>query len=97
MRRSQAEKDELETRNIWILYKLHLSLTNASILGFGFYSESKLPSLNKVFICKVYVLLQSSRFWDIFQAELSNKSPYGASIDGMELQLSELQELDQEA
>ena len=43
------------------------------------------------------MLSQLRQFWDTFQIELANKNFYKASIDGMSLGLSELQESDLEA
>ena len=43
------------------------------------------------------MLLQLRQFWDTFQAELADENTYKASIAGMRLRLSELQESDPEA
>ena len=52
--------------------------------------------LHKVFICETYVLPQLRQFWDTFRAELADENFYKASIGGMSLRLSELQESDPE-
>ena len=43
------------------------------------------------------MLPQLRQFWDTFQAELADENTYKASIGGMRLRLSELQESDLEA
>ena len=43
------------------------------------------------------MLPQLRQFWDMFQTELADENPYKASIGGMRLRLSELQESDEEA
>ena len=42
------------------------------------------------------MLPQLRQFWDTFQAELADENLYKASIGGMRLRLSELQESDPE-
>ena len=43
------------------------------------------------------MLPQLRQFWDMFQAKLADKNPYKASIGGIRLRLSELQESNPEA
>lgn len=43
------------------------------------------------------MLPQLHQFWETFQTELADESPYKASIGAMSLRLAELQELDEEA
>ena len=93
--RNQAKKDELQTENTRILYKLRSSLTNASFSGLS--TSAKLLSLPLVFICGTHVLPQLRQFWNTFQAKLGAEGPYQVSIGAMRLRLSELEESDDEA
>ena len=43
------------------------------------------------------MLPQLRQFWDTFRTELADENPYKASIGGMRLKLSELQESDEKA
>ncbi len=43
------------------------------------------------------ILAQLYQFWDIFWSELATKDPYTASIGGMKMRLSELQDDNKEA
>ena len=93
--RNQVKEDELQTENTWILHKLQSSLTNASLSSLN--NSVELSPLHQVLICGIHVLSQLRQFWDTFQAELANENSYKASIGGMRLRLSELQESDPEA
>ena len=93
--RNQAEKDKLQIENTRILHKLQSSLTNASLSSLS--TSVELSPLHQVLICGTHVLPQLRQFWDTFQAKLANENFYKASIGGMRLRLSELQESDPEA
>ena len=93
--RNQAEEDELRTENTRILHKLQSSLTNASLSSLS--TSVELSPLHRVLICGTHVLPQLYQFWDTFRAELADENPYKASIGGMRLRLSELQESNPEA
>ncbi len=56
-----------------------------------------LSPLHQVLICKRVVLLQLYQFWDTISSKLADKNPYTASIGGMRMKLSELQDDDKEA
>ena len=53
--------------------------------------------LYQVLICGIYILSQLQKFWTDIQAKLADKHLYKASIGGMRLRLSKLQESDPEA
>ena len=53
--------------------------------------------LHQVLVYGTYVLPQLCQFWDMFQAKPADKNPYKASIGGMSLRLSKLQESNSEA
>ena len=76
---------------------MQTSLTNASLLGFSLNFAIDLLPLHQVLIYGTHVLPQLRQFWDTFQTELADENPYKASIGGMRLRLSELQESDPEA
>ena len=92
---SAEEEETFWTENIKILHCLQSSLTNASLSSLN--TSVKLSSLHRVFICGTHVLPQLRQFWDTFRAELADENSYKASINGMRLRLSELQESDLEA
>ncbi len=56
-----------------------------------------LSPLHQVLICGTVVLPQLCQFWDTIQSELADEGPYTASIGGMRMRLSELQDNDKEA
>ena len=95
--RSHDEEEKLRAENTQILHRLQTSLTNASLSGLSLNSAIDLSPLHQVLICGTHVLPQLRQFWDTFQIELANENPYKASIGGMRLRLSELQESDEEA
>ena len=53
-----------------------------------------LSSLYQVLICETVVLLQFRQFRDIIQSERADKGLHTASIRGMRMRLSELQDDD---
>ncbi len=59
--------------------------------------EEVLYPLHQVIICKTAILPQLCQFWDTFQSELADKSPYTVIIWGMRMRLPELQDNDKEA
>ena len=97
LQRSQDEEEKLRAENTQILYRLQTSLTNASLSGLSLNSATDLSPLHRVLICGTHVLPQLRQFWDTFRTELADENPYKASIGGMRLRLSELQESDPEA
>ncbi len=56
-----------------------------------------LSSLYQVLICGTVVLPQSRLFWDTLRSELAAEGRYTASIGGMRMRLSELQDDDKKA
>ncbi len=57
-----------------------------SILG-------EIPSrLHQFLICETAILSQLRPFWDTIQSNIANKSPSTASIGGMKIRLSKLQD-----
>ena len=95
--RSQDEEEKLRAENTQIFHRLQTSLTNASLSGLSLNSAINLLPLQQVLICGTHVLPQLRQFWDRFRVELADENPYKASIGGMRLRLSELQESDLEA
>ena len=93
--RSAEEEETLWAENVKILHHLQSSLTNASLSSLS--TLVKLLLLYRVLICGSHVLPQLRQFWDTFQAKLADENLYKASIGGMRLRLSELQESDPEA
>ena len=95
--RSHNKEKKLRAENTQILHCLQTSLTNASLSGLSLNSATDLSPLHQVLICGTHVLPQLRQFWDTFWMELANENFYKASINGMRLRLSELQESDLEA
>ena len=65
-------------------------MTNISLSGLS--TQAKLLPFHRVLICGTHILPQLCQFWDTFQMELTDESPYKASIGSMRPRLSELQE-----
>ncbi len=59
--------------------------------------QQVLSPLHQVLICGTVVLPQLYQFWDTIRSELTDKSPYTASIGGMRMRLPKLQDDDKEA
>ena len=95
--RSLDEEEKLRAENTQILHRLQSSLTRASLSGLSLSSETNLSTLHRVLICGTHVLPQLRQFRDTFRTELADENPYKASIGGIRLRLSELEELDEEA
>ena len=95
--RSHDEEEKLRAENTQILHRLQTLLTNASLSGLSLNSATDLSPLHRVLICGTHVLPQLRQFWDTFRTELDDENPYKASIGGMRLRLSELQESNPEA
>ena len=95
LQQSAEEEETLWAENVKILYRLQSSLTNASLSSLS--TSVELLPLHWVLICRTHVLPQLRQFWDTFWMELADENAYKASIGGMRLRLSELQESDEEA
>ena len=96
-RRSYDEEEKFRVGNTQILHYLQTSLTNASLSGLSLKSMINFLSLYQVLICGIHVFPQLRQFWNIFRAGLADENPYKASIGGIKLRLSELQESHLEA
>ena len=95
LQRSAEEEETLWAENVKILHRLQSSLTNANLSSLS--TSVKLLPLHRVLIYGTHVLPQLRQFWDTFRVELIDKNLYKASIGGMRLKLSKLQESDPEA
>ena len=91
--RSVEEEETLRAENVKILHRLQSSLTNASLSGITLPEPSP---LHQVLVCGTHVLPKLRQFWNSLRSDISRDGPY-ASIGGMRLRLSELQENDEEA
>ena len=89
---SAKEEDTLRIKNVKILHRLQSSLAKVSGL-----STSRLSPLHQILISGTIILLQLCQFWDSLWNNIAWDSPYIANIGGMRLQLSELQENNEEA
>ena len=95
-KRSQDEEEKLRAENTQILHCLQTLLTNVSLSGLSLNFAIDLSPLHQALICGTPVLPQLRQFWETFRAELADENRYKASIGGMMLRLSELQESDPE-
>ena len=93
LQQSAKEEKTLRSENVKILHRLQSSLARVSSLLASHLSQLSL--FHQVLICKTTVLPRLRHFWDSFRTEMAI-SPY-ASVGGMKLQLSKLQENDKEA
>ena len=87
---STEEEETLRAENVKILQRLQSSLTYAIFLGI---TLSDLSPLHQILVCGTHVLPKLRQLWNSLQSDMSRDSPY-ASIGGMRLRLSELQEND---
>ena len=84
--RNAKKEATLRAENTKILHRLQSSFANISDLSLD------IPSpLHQIFVCGTAVLPQLQRFWDFFQSEIANKSPYNVSIGAMRLRFPDLQ------
>ena len=65
--------------------------------GLNFRSEANLSRSYQILICGTHVIPQLRQFWADLRTELADENPHKASIGGMRLTFSELQESDLEA
>ena len=76
--------------NVKILHRPQFLLAKVSSLSLN---SSHLSPFYQVLICKIHVFPQLNQFWDSLQSDIAHNGSY-ASIGGMNLQLSELQDND---
>ena len=84
--RNAEEEATLRAENTKILHRLQSSLANVSGLSLDISSP-----LYQILVCGTAILPQLRQFWDSFQGEIANKSPYNISIGAMRLRLPDLQ------
>ena len=85
------EKETLRTENVKILHRLQSSLAKVSRL-----LTSCLSLFHQILIYETTVFPQLRHFWDFLRPKIALENPY-ASIGGMRLRFSELQENDKKA
>ena len=90
---SAEEEETFRAENVKILHRLQSLLTNASLSS---KTLSELSPLYQVLVCGTHDLPKLRQFWNSLRSNIARDGPY-ASIGGMRLRLSELQENDEEA
>ena len=88
---SAEEEEAIRAENVKIFYHLQLSL--AEVFGLWI---SQLSPLHQILICEMTIFSWLNQFWNSLQGEKTLDNPYIANIGGMRLQLSELQENNEE-
>lgn len=88
----------MKTGNTQILYFLQTSLINTrlSSLTADIRWKNRLL-LYHILICRIYVQPPLCKCWETLKASFAHKGPYEISIEGMRLQLRELQTEDLQA
>ena len=92
--RSTEKEETLQVDNVKILHRLQSSLAKVSSL---LVNSSHLSPLQQVLICGTTVLPQLQQFWSNIRTDRARNSLNIANIGGIRLQLSELQEKNEEA